>query len=41
MEQNAEKPIGNFLKPLVYSSLSYGYMSLCKFEQARDELEKL
>lgn len=35
MEQNAEKPIGNFLKPLVYSCLAYGYMSLCKYQQAK------
>lgn len=36
-----EKPLGNFLKPLVYSSRSYGYMSLGKFQQAKDDLEKL
>jgi hypothetical protein len=26
------------LKPLVYSSRSYGYMSLGKFQQAKDDL---
>lgn len=36
-----EKPAGSFLKPLLYSSRSYGYMSLNKFQQARDDLEKL
>ena len=29
-----DKPINNFLKPLIYSSRSYGYMSLSKFHEA-------
>lgn len=37
IDQN-EKPVGNFLKPLIYSSRSYGYMSLCKFQQAKEDL---
>ena len=35
---NGEKPLGNFLKPLVYSSRSYGYMSLGKYQQAKEDL---
>lgn len=41
MDQNAERPVGNFLKPLIYSSRAYGYMSLCKFQQAKEDLERL
>lgn len=41
IDGNPEKPIGNFLKPLVYSSRSYGYMSLNKFQPAKEDLERL
>ena len=33
-----ERPVGNFLRPLIYSSRSYGNMSLNKFQQAREDL---
>ena len=36
-----EKPVGSFLKPLIYSSRSYGLMSLNKFQQAKEDLDKL
>ncbi len=38
---DTERPVGSFLKPIIYSSRSYGYMSLNKFQQARDDLERL
>lgn len=41
LSNSGEKPLGNFLKPLVYSSRSYGYMSLGKYQQAKEDLEKL
>lgn len=41
IEEDKEKPIGSFLKPLIYSCRSYGYMSLGKFQQARDDLDKI
>ena len=34
-----DKPLNNFLKPLIYSSRSYGYMSLSKFQEATEDLE--
>lgn len=30
-----DKPVGSFLKPLILSSRSYGYMSLSKFQQTK------
>lgn len=38
IDEDKEKPIGGFLKPLIYSCRAYGYMSLGKFQQARDDL---
>ena len=34
-----DKPLNNFLKPLIYSSRSYGYMALSKFHEATEDLE--
>jgi hypothetical protein len=39
--EDGEKPISNFLKPLFYSTRSYGFMNLEKFPQALEDLENM
>lgn len=36
-----EKPVSNFLKPIIYSSRSYGYMALEKYQNAKDDLDAM
>lgn len=35
LANDTDKPMSNFLKPLFYSSRSYGYMSLEKYALAK------
>lgn len=36
-----DKPLSNFLKPLFYSTRSYGNMALEKFQNAKEDLEAM
>ena len=39
--EDDEKPLSNFLKPLFYSTRSYGYMALGKIRNAKEDLETM
>jgi hypothetical protein len=41
LAEDKEKVLSNFLKPLFYSTRSYGYMALEEFHKARDDLENM
>ena len=36
--EEKDKPLSNFLKPLFYSTRSYGYMALEKYQNAKEDL---
>lgn len=36
-----DKPLSSFLKPLFYSTRSYGYMALERHQNAREDLEAM
>ena len=39
--EDQEKPLSNFLKPLFYSTRSYGFMAMEKFQNAKEDLEAM
>ena len=39
--EDQDKPLSNFLKPLFYSTRSYGYMALEKYQNAKEDLEAM
>ena len=41
LEDDREKPLSNFLKPLFYSTRSYGNMAMERYQQAREDLEAM
>jgi hypothetical protein len=41
LADDRDKALSNFLKPLFYSTRSYGYMALEEFHKARDDLENM
>lgn len=41
LEEDREKPLSNFLKPLFYSTRSYGNMAMERHQQAREDLEAM
>lgn len=41
LANDSDKPMSSFLKPLFYSSRSYGYMSLEKFSLAKEDLDTM
>jgi len=41
LANDTDKPMSNFLKPLFYSSRSYGYMSLEKYALAKEDLDTM
>jgi hypothetical protein len=36
--EDQDKPMSGFLKPLFYSTRSYGYMALEKYQNAKEDL---
>ena len=41
LSQDKDKPLSNFIKPLFYSTRSYGYMALYEFHKAKEDLENM
>ncbi len=41
LAEDRDRALSNFLKPLFYSTRSYGYMALEEFHKARDDLENM
>lgn len=41
LQEDTAKPLSNFLKPLLYSTRSYGYLALEKYQNAKDDLDAM
>jgi hypothetical protein len=41
LAEDKEKPLSNFIKPLLYSTRSYGYMALEDFHRAKEDLDSM
>ncbi len=39
--EDQDKPMSGFLKPLFYSTRSYGYMALEKYQNAKEDLQAM